>query len=155
MYREWAYTAMSRGREMNRMYRVAAPDRARDEIAPADRLTTSAGLLTSMRRRLGQSMALDANPSTEREARRTDVHRRTASDTGGREDDHLARWRWWRRRATEVAEPGDIACRTRDLDSPPRRLQFDPARVSTRSSASGRAASSRVPDGDERDLFSR
>jgi conjugative relaxase-like TrwC/TraI family protein len=34
VYREWGYTALSRGREENRLYAVAPRDRERDEIAP-------------------------------------------------------------------------------------------------------------------------
>jgi hypothetical protein len=61
MYREWGYTAMSRGRCENRLYVVAPDDLERQEIAPADRGIPTArdslahGLATSR----AQTIALD------------------------------------------------------------------------------------------------
>ena len=59
MYREWTYTAMSRGRQDNRLYLVGTPARARDEIAPRFRTTPEEDLLASLRRSRAQLMAND------------------------------------------------------------------------------------------------
>ena len=60
LYREWAYTAMSRGRASNRLYLIDSDDPARHEIAPAEpdrhpRRALVAGLTRSQR----ESMATD------------------------------------------------------------------------------------------------
>jgi ATP-dependent exoDNAse (exonuclease V) alpha subunit len=60
MYREWMYTAMSRGRVMNRLYMVGTTDRERDEIAPAARLSAEDELAAAARRSRSQLMALDS-----------------------------------------------------------------------------------------------
>jgi conjugative relaxase-like TrwC/TraI family protein len=59
LYREWAYTAMSRGRQDNRLYILRTPDRTRDEIAPAIRRSAEDELLGNLRRSRGQRMATD------------------------------------------------------------------------------------------------
>ena len=59
IYREWAYTAMSRGRLTNRLYIVGAVDGARDEIAPRTRRTPEEDLLAGLRRSRAQLMASD------------------------------------------------------------------------------------------------
>jgi ATP-dependent exoDNAse (exonuclease V) alpha subunit len=59
MYREWTYTAMSRGRQTNRLYLVESNERARDEIAPASRATVEQDLLRHVRQSRRQVMAMD------------------------------------------------------------------------------------------------
>jgi hypothetical protein len=60
MSREWAYTAMSRGRVLNRLYMVGDTEHARDEIAPRERATMQEELVGALRRSQAQVMALDA-----------------------------------------------------------------------------------------------
>jgi ATP-dependent exoDNAse (exonuclease V) alpha subunit len=59
LYREWAYTAMSRGRVTNRLYLVDGAPRVRDEIAPRTRSTAEADLLATLRQSRRQRLALD------------------------------------------------------------------------------------------------
>jgi conjugative relaxase-like TrwC/TraI family protein len=64
IYREWAYTAMSRGRASNRLYLVDSDDAARHEIAPAEpagdpRDTLIAGLTRSRRERMAIDLGRD------------------------------------------------------------------------------------------------
>ncbi|MDA0161263.1 relaxase domain-containing protein [Solirubrobacter ginsenosidimutans] len=59
LYREWAYTAMSRGRATNRLYMVGDALRIRDEIAPRVRSAPEADLLGTLRQSRRQQMALD------------------------------------------------------------------------------------------------
>jgi conjugative relaxase-like TrwC/TraI family protein len=59
LYREWAYTAMSRGRTTNRLYLVENAVRARDEIAPIVRDKPEAELLSAFRQSRRQRLALD------------------------------------------------------------------------------------------------
>jgi conjugative relaxase-like TrwC/TraI family protein len=59
LYREWAYTAMSRGRATNRLYMVGNALRIRDEIAPRVRSAPEADLLGTLRQSRRQRMALD------------------------------------------------------------------------------------------------
>jgi conjugative relaxase-like TrwC/TraI family protein len=100
LYREWAYTAMSRGRVSNRLYLVAAAPRVRDEIAPRARSTVDAELLATLRQSRRQRLALD-------------VERDGQVIPGGREQASASelgptRRRWWgRARHVEPArEPG-------------------------------------------------
>jgi len=69
LYREWAYTAMSRGRTTNRLYLIGDAVRVRDEIAPRVRSTPETELLGTLRQTRRQVMAIDTtgNP-TERVA---------------------------------------------------------------------------------------
>ena len=59
MYREWAYTAMSRGRETNRLYMVENAVKIRDEFAPAKRSAAETELVASARQSRRQLLALD------------------------------------------------------------------------------------------------
>ena len=59
LYREWAYTAMSRGRELNRLYVVDNPRPVRDEIAPTVRSAGDAELVGRARQSRRQKMAID------------------------------------------------------------------------------------------------
>ncbi len=59
LYREWTYTAMSRGRDLNRLYVVDNPTRVRDEIAPTYRTTPESDLLGVMRQSRRQRLAVD------------------------------------------------------------------------------------------------
>ena len=91
MYREWAYTAMSRGRQDNRLYLVGAPERARDEIAPRFRTTPDEDLLSSLRRSRAQLMASDVGtPAAQAHDERQEL------DSVHPEDRERPR-RWWRR----------------------------------------------------------
>jgi conjugative relaxase-like TrwC/TraI family protein len=65
MYREWAYTAMSRGRVLNRLYVVGDTEHARDEIAPRECATIQEELVGALRRSQAQVMALDAGERSE------------------------------------------------------------------------------------------
>jgi hypothetical protein len=107
MYREWAYTAMSRGRVMNRLFMVGTTDRARDEIAPATRLSAEEELAGALRRSRAQLMAVDTGttpeqPSSERgrdlAAERARLERRL-----GELAEPSRRRRLWRRRADRSA----------------------------------------------------
>ena len=59
LYREWTYTAMSRGRQLNRLYVVDNPSRVRDEIAPTYGSTPESDLLSVMRQSRRQRLATD------------------------------------------------------------------------------------------------
>jgi conjugative relaxase-like TrwC/TraI family protein len=59
MYREWAYTALSRGTDANRLYLVDGEPSIRDEIAPQARRDADEELVASLRRSRRQSMAHD------------------------------------------------------------------------------------------------
>jgi conjugative relaxase-like TrwC/TraI family protein len=62
IYREWGYTALSRGRQENRMYVVAADDLERQEVAPAQRDLPSArdSLVRALSSSRAQTAAIDA-----------------------------------------------------------------------------------------------
>jgi ATP-dependent exoDNAse (exonuclease V) alpha subunit len=62
LYREWTYTAMSRGRNDNRLYVVAGADPDRDELGgevapPSDPM---AELVRAIRRSRAKDLALEA-----------------------------------------------------------------------------------------------
>jgi len=59
MYREWAYTAMSRGRKTNRLYTVEYAAKIRDEFAPTVRSAGDAELVGRARQSRRQKMAID------------------------------------------------------------------------------------------------
>jgi ATP-dependent exoDNAse (exonuclease V) alpha subunit len=60
VYREWAYTAMSRGRESNRLYVVAQSASWRDEIAPTEpRRSARSELIAALGRSQPETMASD------------------------------------------------------------------------------------------------
>ena len=59
LYREWAYTAMSRGRTTNRLYMVEGAMRSRDEIAPRARVPAESDLLATLRQSRRQRLAID------------------------------------------------------------------------------------------------
>jgi hypothetical protein len=90
---EWAYSALSRGRESNRLYAVAERDRERDEYAPAVRPTetTRERLALAVERSEAQELATD----TGREARLVGELGRTQAnlDAATREGDEAARLR--------------------------------------------------------------
>jgi hypothetical protein len=69
MSREWAYVALSRGRESNRLYLSAIQDEMRSEFAPTDPAPPDpiARLVTSLRGSSAQVLAIDTGrPSAER-----------------------------------------------------------------------------------------
>jgi ATP-dependent exoDNAse (exonuclease V) alpha subunit len=60
LYREWAYTAMSRGRDSNRLYVIAQTTRSRDEIAPAEPIRDARdALIAALGRSQHETMASD------------------------------------------------------------------------------------------------
>jgi conjugative relaxase-like TrwC/TraI family protein len=60
LYREWAYTAMSRGRDSNRLYVIAQTTRPRDEIAPAEPARDAReALIAALGRSQSEAMASD------------------------------------------------------------------------------------------------
>jgi hypothetical protein len=61
--REWGYSALSRGRESNRLYSVAARSEDRDEYAPAesDRRDPRKRLAAALERSDAQTLATDTN----------------------------------------------------------------------------------------------
>ena len=90
MYREWGYTAMSRGRCENRLYVVAPDDLERQEIAPADRRLPSArdSLEHALSTSRAHTVALDTGlrqdvraASTGELSRRLNALRRSVPDT--------------------------------------------------------------------------
>jgi ATP-dependent exoDNAse (exonuclease V) alpha subunit len=91
LYREWAYTAMSRGRATNRLYLVDGAPRIRDEIAPRPRSMAEADLLATLRQNRRQRLALDV----ERDGQVPVV--------GGPQSDAIMskRRRWWERRGRQ------------------------------------------------------
>jgi conjugative relaxase-like TrwC/TraI family protein len=89
LYREWAYTVMSRGRATNQLYMVGNALRIRDEIAPRVRSAPEAELLGTLRQSRRQRMALDV----ERDGQLP------VSEPGGRESGKQDETRrWWRGR---------------------------------------------------------
>jgi conjugative relaxase-like TrwC/TraI family protein len=112
MYREWAYTAMSRGRHENRLYLVGAPERERDEIAPRRRRTPDEDLLASLRRSRAQLMANDVGtPDRDLADERRRIEAELAAPPASPRP-------WSRRRATTT--PGKRALlenRLRELDA--------------------------------------
>jgi ATP-dependent exoDNAse (exonuclease V) alpha subunit len=63
VYREWAYTAMSRGRESNRLYVVTDGGSSRDEFAPPEpRREARSRLVASLGQSRPESMASDLRP---------------------------------------------------------------------------------------------
>lgn len=70
LYREWAYTAMSRGRDSNRLYVIAQTTRSRDEIAPAEPIRDAReALIAALGRSRHETMAsdLDRRPRQDRD----------------------------------------------------------------------------------------
>jgi len=67
MYREWGYTAMSRGRHENRLYVVAPDDLERQEVAPRDRnlLTARDSLVRGLSTSCAHTIALDTGQRQE------------------------------------------------------------------------------------------
>ena len=123
LYREWAYTALSRGTHANRLYVVGAEPRIRDEIAPSARETLDAGLLSALRRSRRQSMALDAGEPVPDEIRaRLQAINEEREAIAKRLEAPLARrGRWWRR--SPDTQP------THDLELRQRRLQQEEAEI--------------------------
>ena len=63
VYREWAYTAMSRGRESNRLYVVTDSGSSRDEFAPPEpRREARSMLVAALGQSQPESMASDLRP---------------------------------------------------------------------------------------------
>jgi hypothetical protein len=91
--REWAYSALSRGRESNRLYAVAERDRERDEYAPAARPT--GGIRERLTLAVERSEAQELATDTGREARLVGELRRAQADLDAatREGDEAARRR--------------------------------------------------------------
>lgn len=93
MYREWAYTAMSRGRTTNRLYMVENAAKIRDEFAPRARSAAELELAAQARKSRRQLLALDtaADPTAILSDRRLRVQREaglqrsSAGQDGGRE----------------------------------------------------------------------
>jgi hypothetical protein len=91
IYREWGYTAMSRGRAMNRLYLVEGAPRVRDELAPRQRSTADAELLSTLRQTRRQRMALDVENDGQVPLRDHRRDREAAEPQQKR--------RWWRGRS--------------------------------------------------------
>jgi ATP-dependent exoDNAse (exonuclease V) alpha subunit len=101
MYREWAYTAMSRGRVLNRLYMAGDTEHARDEIAPRERATMREELVGALRRSQAQVMALDAGEQPEELAsgRLYDLEQERARLERKLQDlGKEPKRRWWQRR---------------------------------------------------------
>jgi hypothetical protein len=126
MYREWAYTAMSRGRQTNRLYMVGMPDRSRDEIAPSSRRTPDEELLAGLRRSRAQLMANDVGtPESEELQRLTDERARIETQL---QDEPQPR-RWWRGAGnTGRGSRALLENRLRELDAEEARLR-EPAQA--------------------------
>ena len=103
MYREWAYTALSRGTDDNLLYVVGDEPRVRDEIAPAARRGVDAGLVSALHRSRRQSMALDSGQPVDAPARARLEAIASERDAVAQRLTELAtsRSRWWRRDARE------------------------------------------------------
>lgn len=91
LYREWAYTAMSRGRRTNRLYMVENAPKIRDEFAPGVRSAAAAELVAHARQSRRQLLALDsrgdtrdatASGSADGSSRRNAVHDRGLGGDG-------------------------------------------------------------------------
>jgi hypothetical protein len=91
LYREWAYTAMSRGRMTNRLYIVGNAPRVRDEIAPRLRSTADAELLGTLRQSRRQRLAVDVEDDGQVLAAAGQPTNESAGDDAIR--------RWWRHRS--------------------------------------------------------
>jgi len=79
LYREWGYTAMSRGRHGNRLYVMAPDDPDRSEIAPReqDPSTALASLVRGMTTSRAQTAAIDAGQAQQiRNASTRELQRR-------------------------------------------------------------------------------
>jgi conjugative relaxase-like TrwC/TraI family protein len=103
LYREWAYTAMSRGRDLNRLYILGASQRPRDEIAPASRRTPEQELLSGLHQSRAQVMASDTGTPAERALthrfRRVTQERERLEAQLREIDEPRTDRRWWRRGA--------------------------------------------------------
>jgi ATP-dependent exoDNAse (exonuclease V) alpha subunit len=99
LYREWAYTAMSRGRTLNRLYTLESVARPRDEFAPAIRRARDADVLARLRTSRAQVLASDSGD--EPDNRIATRLRAIADERAEIEAMHarqpLPRWRPWRR----------------------------------------------------------
>jgi ATP-dependent exoDNAse (exonuclease V) alpha subunit len=100
LYREWAYTAMSRGRATNRLYMVGNAPRVRDEIAPRPHSTAEADLLGTLRQSRRQRMAIDV----ERDGQ-VPIGDHEASEHPAAERGAAGRRRWWRRPSRDERRP--------------------------------------------------
>ncbi len=105
--REWAYVAMTRGRESNHLYLAELEDLARHDFAPADGDLPSA--VERLARKLSVSrvdgLALDgtADALTDLERQRDQLRRSLATARHARLQQEDSPWRWLRRGRLEVA----------------------------------------------------
>jgi conjugative relaxase-like TrwC/TraI family protein len=98
--REWAYTALSRGRRSNHLYLAGAPDDLRAEFAPSDLMTGDpiAGLTAALGRSDDTALALDSGSIADLE------HARAVAGANARElDSKLSRWLPGGRRRADTA----------------------------------------------------
>jgi conjugative relaxase-like TrwC/TraI family protein len=105
---EWAYVALSRGRESNRLYVAEREDDGRAEFAPVDQ--AGAGAMERLRRSLeasqAQILAIDSGTPASRERENelaTAMRERRALEERGR------LWLPWRRRRLEAARSRESA----------------------------------------------
>jgi conjugative relaxase-like TrwC/TraI family protein len=99
MYREWAYTALSRGTDANRLYLVDGEPSIRDEIAPQARRDIDDELIASLRRSRRQSMAHDSGTPLELERLRAVEEEREAISVKLAKASEAPKGRWRRRAA--------------------------------------------------------
>jgi hypothetical protein len=133
MYREWAYTAMSRGRVLNRLYMVGDTEYARDEIAPRERATMQEELVGALRRSQAQVMAVDAGgqPEEPAEGRCYDLAlERARLERKLRDLQQEPDRRWWQRRRSRQGDGARalIADRLAELDLEQAQLSRVPTR---------------------------
>jgi hypothetical protein len=133
MYREWVYTAMSRGRTVNRLYMVGSGDQARDEIAPVARASTDEELRAALRRSEAKAMALDVSEIRyDTDGVRVHDLARERARLERRLDrlEEPPRKRWWRRRRPDQRRGARalIENRLAEIDVEVIRLQFTPER---------------------------
>lgn len=82
LYREWAYTAMSRGRLTNRLYMVENAVKVRDEFAPTARTAAATELVAHARQSRRQMLALDTRGDSPNTLSRTASAARTSDRDG-------------------------------------------------------------------------
>jgi hypothetical protein len=131
--REWAYVAMTRGREANHLYLAEREELARDEFGPADGDSPSA--VERLARNLSvsrvDSLALDgaADVMTDLERQREELRRSLASALRERVEQEDSPLRWLRRgplmvaRERERALADELGIVDRKLDKATKELQ--------------------------------
>jgi conjugative relaxase-like TrwC/TraI family protein len=112
MGREWAYVALSRGRQGNRLYLAAQPDDARAEFAPASPASQDPieRLAATLRESDAQVLAIDIGRAEVHE-RRIEAERAAAAATRERRalEERGRLWLPGRRRALETARKHELA----------------------------------------------